>query len=85
MVFDERGVSMGHTTFVPSEAGLTKEVIFHKSGLSKDVLLYINLLLYHIDIHLIINCILVIICSKFIRISWQCPEPAILSCNLFRA
>ena len=26
--------------FVPSEAGLTKEVIFHECGLSSEVLLY---------------------------------------------
>ena len=27
-------------TFVPSKAGLAKEVVFHKGGLSKEVLLY---------------------------------------------
>ena len=26
--------------FVPSKAGLTKEVVFHEGGLSKEVLLY---------------------------------------------
>ena len=28
---------MGHNTFVTSKAGLTKEVVFHKFGLSKGV------------------------------------------------
>jgi hypothetical protein len=28
--------------FAPSKAGLTKEVVFHKGGLSEEVLLYIH-------------------------------------------
>ena len=31
--------------FVPSKAGLTKEVVFHEGGLSKEVQLHIILLL----------------------------------------
>ena len=27
-------------SFVPSKAGLTKEVVFHEGGLSKEVLMY---------------------------------------------
>ena len=42
MVSDEGEFSMGHIcTFVPNKAGLTKEVVFHEGGLSKEVLLYI--------------------------------------------
>ena len=36
--------------FVPSEAGLTKEVVFHEDGLSKEVLLYITTQYYRISI-----------------------------------
>ena len=39
---DEGELSMEHTTFIPSKAGLTKEVVFHEGGLSKGVLLYFN-------------------------------------------
>ena len=39
VVSDEVEVSMGHTTFVTSKAGLMKEVVFHEDGLSKGVLL----------------------------------------------
>ena len=42
MVSDEREVGVGHTTFVTSRAGLTKEVVFHEGGLSKGVLLYFH-------------------------------------------
>ena len=38
MVSDEGGVSKGHTTFVTSKAGTTKEVVFHEGDLSKGVL-----------------------------------------------
>ena len=33
--------------FVPSKAGLTKEVIFHEGGLSKEVLLYLHTAMVH--------------------------------------
>ena len=32
----------GICAFVPSKAGLTKEVVFHEGGLSKEVLLYFS-------------------------------------------
>ena len=41
VVSDEGELSMGVHAFVHSKAGLTKEVVFHKGGLSKEVLLYL--------------------------------------------
>ena len=40
MVSDEGKFSMGHMCNVPSKAGLTKEVVFHEGGPSKEALLY---------------------------------------------
>ena len=40
----------GIYAFVTSKAGLTKEVVFHERGLSKEVLLYTRLILNHISI-----------------------------------
>ena len=42
MVSDKGENSMGHTVyaFVPSKAGLTKEVVFHEGGLSKEVVFH---------------------------------------------
>ena len=41
VVFHSREVSMGHTTFVTSKSGLSKDVVFCEGGLSKGVLLCI--------------------------------------------
>ena len=41
MVSDEEEFSMGHMwIFFPSKVGLTKEVVFHEGGLSKEILLH---------------------------------------------
>ena len=45
LYIDKGQLSMGHIciyAFVPSKAGLTKEVVFHEGGLSKEVLLYVH-------------------------------------------
>ena len=43
--------------FVPSKAGLTKEVVFHKGGLSKEVLLYIESTIHNTTRNLMLNFI----------------------------
>ena len=40
VVSDKGEVKMGQTTFMTSKASLTKEVVFHKGGLSEEALLY---------------------------------------------
>ena len=40
-------------TFVPSKAGLTKEVVFHEGGLSKEVLLYLGWIAFGVHTHVL--------------------------------
>ena len=42
--------------FVPSKAGLTKEVVFHEGGLSKEVLLYQVGMYVHIALLSLVLC-----------------------------